>query len=89
MKKMLTAGLISAALSTGTFAHSSDAKPGKSMTREIPIEAAFQKIAMHRGALYLVMQHTHAPDLLSPVPTKRRHAVHARQKAEHLPKLSS
>ena len=56
MKKMLTAGLISAALSTGTFAHSSDAKPVKSMTREIPIESAFQKIAMGNNLQLILIQ---------------------------------
>ena len=56
MKKMLTAGLISAALLTGTFAYSSDAKPVKSVTREIPIESAFQKIAMGNNLQLILIQ---------------------------------
>jgi hypothetical protein len=56
MKKMLTAVLISTALLTGTFAYSSDAKPVKSITREIPIESAFQKIAIGNNLQLVLIQ---------------------------------
>ena len=56
MKKMLIAGLISAALLTGTFAYSSDAKPVKSITREIPVESDFQKIVMGNNLQLILIQ---------------------------------
>ena len=56
MKKMLAAGLISATLLTATIAYSSDAKPVKPITRKIPIESAFQKIAMGDNLQLVLIQ---------------------------------
>src|SRR6476659_6916758 len=44
MKQRLSAVLVSAALLTGTFAYSNDAKPIRTTTKEISIKSPFQKI---------------------------------------------
>jgi hypothetical protein len=46
MKQILSAVLVSAALLTGTFAYSNDAKPIRTTTKEISIASAFQKIEL-------------------------------------------
>ena len=56
MKKMLTAVLISTALLTSAFAYSSDAKPGKTITKEVSLKSDFQKIEMGSNMQLVLVQ---------------------------------
>jgi hypothetical protein len=56
MKQMLSAVLVSAALLTGIFAYSNDAKPIRTTTKEISINSAFQKIELGSNIHLVLVQ---------------------------------
>jgi hypothetical protein len=56
MKYSLSAVLVSAALLTGTFAYSNDAKPIRSTTKEISIKSAFHKIELGSNISMVLVQ---------------------------------
>jgi Putative auto-transporter adhesin, head GIN domain len=56
MKQLLSAVLVSAALLTGTFAYSKDAKPVRIATKEISATSSFDKIQVGNGINIILLQ---------------------------------